>query len=136
MISSPRLITANQQPAVIDSGQEIPYQESTSSGATAVAFKKAVLSLKVVPQITPDNKILMELKINQDTPLPQTFNGVPAIATKEIQTNVLVGNGQTIVLGGIYQQDKSKTITRVTFFGQLPVVGNLFKNTQIYLTND
>ncbi|MBI2785782.1 MAG: type IV pilus secretin PilQ, partial [Legionella longbeachae] len=122
LISSPRLITANQQPAVIDSGQEIPYQEATSSGATAVAFKKAVLSLKVIPQITPDNKILMELKINQDTPLPQTFNGVPAIATKEIQTNVLVSNGQTIVLGGIYQQDKSKTITRVPFFGQLPVV--------------
>ncbi len=137
LISSPRLITANQQPALIDSGQEIPYQEATSSGATAVAFKKAVLSLKVTPQITPDSKILMELKINQDTALPNlTFNGVPAIATKEIQTNVLVSNGQTIVLGGIYQQDKSKTITRVPFFGQLPVVGNLFKNTQIALKND
>ncbi|KTD03241.1 type IV pilus secretin PilQ family protein [Fluoribacter gormanii] len=137
LISSPRLITANQQPAVIDSGQEIPYQEATSSGATAVAFKKAVLSLKVTPQITPDNKILMELKINQDRALPNlTFNGVPAIATKEIQTNVLVSNGQTIVLGGIYQQDKSKTITRVPFFGQLPVVGNLFKNTQIGIQND
>lgn len=137
LISSPRLITANQQPALIDSGQEIPYQEATSSGATAVAFKKAVLSLKVTPQITPDSKILMELKINQDTALPNlTFNGVPAIATKEIQTNVLVSNGQTIVLGGIYQQDKSKTITRVPFFGQLPVVGNLFKNTQIAIKND
>ncbi|WP_412755815.1 type IV pilus secretin PilQ [Legionella bozemanae] len=137
LISSPRLITANQQSAVIDSGQEIPYQEATSSGATAVAFKKAVLSLKVTPQITPDSKILMELKINQDTALPNlTFNGVPAIATKEIQTNVLVSNGQTIVLGGIYQQDKSKTITRVPFLGQLPVVGNLFKNTQIALKND
>lgn len=136
LISSPRLITANQQPAVIDSGQEIPYQEATSSGATAVAFKKAVLSLKVTPQITPDSKILMELKINQDTASPQLFNGVPAILTKEIQTNVLVSNGQTIVLGGIYQQDKSKTITRVPFFGQLPVVGNLFKNTQIALKND
>ncbi|VEB34335.1 type IV pilus (Tfp) assembly protein PilQ [Legionella sainthelensi] len=137
LISSPRLITANQQPALIDSGQEIPYQQSTSSGATAVAFKKAVLSLKVIPQITPDNKILMDLKINQDLALPnQTYNGVPAIATKEIQTNVLVSNGQTIVLGGIYQQDKSKTITRVPFFGQLPVVGNLFKNTQIGVHND
>ncbi|MBN9226926.1 MULTISPECIES: type IV pilus secretin PilQ [Legionella] len=136
LISSPRLITANQQPAVIDSGQEIPYQEATSSGATAVAFKKAVLSLKVTPQITPDSKILMELKINQDTASPQLFNGVPAILTKEIQTNVLVSNGQTIVLGGIFQQDKSKTITRVPFFGQLPVVGNLFKNTQIALKND
>lgn len=121
---------------MIDSGQEIPYQEATSSGATAVAFKKAVLSLKVTPQITPDSKILMELKINQDTASPQLFNGVPAILTKEIQTNVLVSNGQTIVLGGIFQQDKSKTITRVPFFGQLPVVGNLFKNTQIALKND
>lgn len=136
LISSPRLVTANQQPALIDSGQEIPYQESTSSGATSVAFKKAVLSLKVVPQITPDNKILMELKINQDVALPQTFNGVPAIATKEIQTNVLVSNGQTIVLGGIYTQDKSKTIRRVPFFGQLPVVGYLFKNTQVGIKND
>lgn len=136
LISSPRLITTNQQPAVIDSGQEIPYQEATSSGATAVAFKKAVLSLRVTPQITPDNKILMDLKINQDTASTQLFNGVPAILTKEIQTNVLVSNGQTIVLGGIYQQDKSKTITRIPFFGQLPVVGNLFKNTQISLTND
>lgn len=137
LISSPRLITANQQPALIDSGQEIPYQESTSSGATAVAFKKAVLSLKVIPQITPDNKIFMDLKINQDVVLPhQIVNGVPAIATKEIQTNVLVSNGQTIVLGGIYQQDKSKTITRIPFLGQLPVVGNLFKNTQVGIKND
>jgi type IV pilus assembly protein PilQ len=136
LISSPRIITANQQAAVIDSGQEIPYQESTVSGATTVAFKKAVLSLKVIPQITPDNKILMDLKINQDTPLATIVNGVPAIATKEIQTNILVGNGQTIVLGGIYQQDKSKTITRVPFLGQLPIVGNLFKNTQINIKND
>ncbi len=136
LISSPRLITTNQQPAVIDSGQEIPYQESSASGATSVAFKKAVLSLKVTPQITPDNKILMDLKINQDTTSTQLFNGAPAILTKEIQTNVLVNNGQTIVLGGIYQQDKSKTITRVPFLGKLPVVGNLFKNTRISWTND
>lgn len=137
LISSPKLITANQQPAVIESGQEVPYQEATSSGATAVAFKKAVLSLNVTPQITPDNKVLMALKINQDVVLRlETYNGVPAIATKEIQTNVLVSNGQTIVLGGIYQQDKSKTIVRVPFFGQLPVVGNLFKNTQIGIKND
>lgn len=136
LISSPRLITTNQQPAVIDSGQEIPYQESTSSGATAVAFKKAVLSLRVTPQITPDSKILMDLKINQDTASTQLFNGVPAILTKEIQTNVLVSNGQTIVLGGIYQQDKSRIITRIPFLGQLPVVGNLFKNTQVSLKND
>lgn len=136
LISSPKVITTNQQPAVIQSGEEIPYQEATSSGATAVAFKKAVLSLKVIPQITPDGKILMDLKINQDTRSPQTFNGVPAILTKEIQTNVLVNNGQTIVLGGIYVQNRNNDINRVPFFGELPVVGILFKNKQITLKND
>ncbi|BCA95912.1 pilus assembly protein PilQ [Legionella antarctica] len=136
LISSPRLITINQQAALIESGQEIPYQEATSSGATAVAFKKAVLSLKVTPQITPDNKILMDLQINQDTASPQTFNGVPAILTKEIQTNVLVNNGQTIVLGGIYTQDKTKTINRIPFFGELPVVGVLFRNKQVGINNN
>ncbi|HBC0466290.1 TPA: type IV pilus secretin PilQ [Legionella pneumophila] len=136
LISSPRLITTNQQAAVIESGEEIPYQEATSSGATAVAFKKAVLSLKVTPQITPDGKILMDLQINQDTPSPQTFLGVPAIITKEIQTNVLVNNGQTIVLGGIYKQDKNKVINRIPFFGELPVVGILFSNRQITLKNE
>lgn len=136
LISSPRLITTNQQSALIESGQEIPYQESTSSGATAVAFKKAVLSLKVTPQITPDSKILMDLQINQDRPSAEKFNGVPAIFTKEIQTNVLVNNGQTIVLGGIYKQDKNKAINRIPFFGELPVVGVLFRNTQISLKNE
>lgn len=136
LISSPRLITTNQQSAVIESGEEIPYQESTSSGATAVAFKKAVLSLKVTPQITPDNKILMDLQINQDTPSAEKFNGVPAIFTKEIQTNVLVNNGQTIVLGGIYKQDKNKSINRIPFFGELPVVGVLFRNRKITLNNE
>lgn len=131
LISSPRLITTNQQAAVIESGQEIPYQEATSSGATAVAFKKAVLSLKVTPQITPDNKILMDLQINQDTPSSERFNGVPAIITKEIQTNVLVNNGQTIVLGGIYKQDKNKAIRRIPFLGSLPVLGPLFGNKKI-----
>jgi type IV pilus assembly protein PilQ len=136
LISSPRLITTNQQAAVIESGEEIPYQESTSSGATAVAFKKAVLSLKVTPQITPDGKILMELQINQDRRSTQTFNGVPAIITKEIQTNVLVNNGQTIVLGGIYRQDKNKSFRRIPFLGSLPVVGPLFGNKQIILSNE
>ncbi len=136
LISSPRLITTNQQAAVIESGQEIPYQEATSSGATAVAFKKAVLSLKVIPQITPDNKILMDLQINQDTPSTTTYNGVPAIDTKEIQTNVLVNNGQTIVLGGIYRQDKTNTFYRIPFLGQLPVIGPLFGSKHISIAND
>lgn len=136
LISSPRLITTNQQSAVIESGEEIPYQEATSSGATAVAFKKAVLSLKVTPQITPDNKILMDLQINQDTPSPDRVLGVPSILTKQIQTNVLVNNGQTIVLGGIYKQDKNSSINRIPFFGELPVVGVLFRNKQITLENE
>lgn len=136
LISSPRLITTNQQAAVIESGREIPYQESTSSGATAVAFKKAVLSLKVTPQITPDNKILMDLQINQDADSGERVLGVPIILTKQIQTNVLVNNGQTIVLGGIYKQDKNKSINRIPFFGELPVVGVLFRNKQIILKNE
>lgn len=136
VIASPRLITTNQQAAVIESGQEIPYQQATSSGATAVAFKKAVLSLKVTPQITPDGKIMMELQINQDIPSTQTFNGVPAINTKEIQTNVLVNNGQTIVLGGIYEQDKSQAVNRVPFLGELPLVGHLFRNRTVSVENE
>lgn len=136
VISSPRLITINQQAAVIESGEEIPYQEATSGGATAVAFKKAVLSLKVTPQITPDNKILMDLKINQDIPSPKVFNGVPTIITKEIQTNVLVNNGQTIVLGGIYKQDKNNEINRIPFLGDLPVVGALFRNQSTSIKNE
>lgn len=136
LIASPRIITANQQEATIEEGQEIPYQQSTSSGATAVAFKKAVLSLKVTPQITPDGRVLMRLKINQDTPSGQLFNGVPAINTKEIETNVLVKNGQTIVLGGIYQRNKSNNIVRVPFFGTLPYVGALFRQTTTNDTNE
>ncbi len=136
IIASPRLMTVNQQPAMIESGEEIPYQESTSSGATAVAFKKAVLSLKVTPQITPDNKLLMELQINQDEPSGRVVNGVPAIATKQIQTNVLVENGQTVVLGGIYRQDKNNTLARVPLLGELPLVGSLFRNTRARIRNE
>ncbi len=136
VIASPRLITTNQQAAVIESGQEIPYQEATSSGATAVAFKKAVLSLKVTPQITPDGKIMMDLQINQDIPSTQTFNGVPAINTKEIQTNVLVNNGQTIVLGGIYEQEKNQSVNRIPFLGELPLVGHFFRNRTISIKNE
>jgi len=135
IIASPRLMTTNQQSATISSGEDIPYQEATSSGATAVAFKKAVLSLKVTPQITPDGKLLMDLFINQDANSGQLVNGVPIILTKSIQTNVLVNNGQTIVLGGIYQQNKNNTITRVPFFGSLPVVRYLFSRQQTTMRN-
>lgn len=135
VIASPRLITSNQQPATIESGTEIPYQEATSSGATAVSFKKAVLSLSVTPQITPDNKIMMTLKINQDRPGIVT-NGIPAISTKQIQTNVLVNNGQTIVLGGIYQQDKKNMLTRIPFLGDLPIVGPLFRSKKVLIRDE
>lgn len=136
LISKPRVITTNQQAALIESGEEIPYQETASSGATAVSFKKAVLSLKVTPQIIPNGKILLNLQIHQDTPSLEKFNGVPAVFTKQIKTNVLVNDNQTIVLGGIYKQDKNKTINRIPFFGELPIVGVLFQNKQIYLKNE
>jgi type IV pilus assembly protein PilQ len=130
VISSPRLITANQQEAIIESGEEIPYLEASSSGAATVSFKKAVLSLKVTPQITPDNKIILDLKVNQDTPGTLTVNNVPSITTKQIETNVLVSNGQTVVLGGIYKQDKKSAINRVPFLGEMPFIGSLFRNRQ------
>ena len=132
IISSPRVITADQQAATIQSGEEIPYQESTSSGATSIEFKNAVLSLSVTPQITPDGKVNLTLKVNQDkanfTKIVGT-TGVPAIDTRSIETHVLVDNGQTIVLGGIYETQDGKTIKRVPFLGSLPVVGALFRNT-------
>lgn len=136
IIASPRLMTTNQQPAVISSGVDIPYQQSTSSGATAVAFKQAVLSLKVTPQITPDNKLLMDLYITQDADSGDRVNGVPIILTKSIQTNVLVNNGQTIVLGGIYKADKSNAIIRIPFLGTLPFVGHLFSSTRTKSDNE
>ena len=136
IIASPRLMTTNQQSALIESGQDIPYQQATSSGATAVAFKKAVLSLKVTPQITPDGKLLMDLLITQDADSGQRVQGVPIILTKSIQTNVLVNNGQTIVLGGIYKADKNNSIVRIPFLGGLPLVGHLFSRTQITSDNE
>lgn len=136
IISTPRLITTNQQTAVIESGEEVPYQESTSSGATATAFKKAVLSLKVTPQITSDSQILMDLDISQDLPSPRVFNGVPSIITKELHTEVQVNNEQTIVLGGIYKQDKHNGLNRVPVLGELPIVGGLFRNRSAVERNE
>lgn len=128
IVSTPRIITANQQPAQIQQGEEIPYEEATSSGATSIAFKKAVLSLQVTPQITPDNKILLELQVNKDSrSTNKDIKGVPAIDTKELQTNVLVNNGQTIVLGGIYEQIVAHNVQRVPLLGRLPVLGALFR---------
>ncbi len=130
IISSPRVITADQQAALIQSGEEIPYQESTSSGATNIAFKNAVLSLSVTPQITPDGKVNLALKVNQDKAnFTKAVNSVPSIDTKSIETHVMVDNGQTIVLGGVYETQDGKTVKRVPFLGSLPIVGALFRNT-------
>lgn len=131
VLSAPRLMTANQHEAYIEKGEEIPYEAATSSGATAVEFKKAVLSLRVTPQITPDNRIILNLQVNQDKKSDTTsVDGVPAIDTREISTQVLVDNGQTIVLGGIYEKTDTKTVKRVPFFGSLPIIGALFRNSQ------
>jgi len=128
IISSPRVVTSNQQQATIEQGTEIPYQEASSSGATSVSFKEAVLKLDVVPQITPDDRIVMDLEVSQDQ-VGSVFNGVPSIDTRSVKTQVLVDNGETVVLGGIYEQTTSDNVERVPFFGDLPYVGFLFKNT-------
>lgn len=127
LLASPRLITSNQQMAHIEAGEEIPYQEATSSGATSISFKKAVLKLEVTPQITPDDNIILDLKVNQDTK-GDIVAGVPGINTREVQTKVLVANGETVVLGGIYQQEKSNKIDRIPVLGRLPCIGWMFRN--------
>ncbi len=135
VVSTPRVIASNQTTARIEQGTEIPFQSATSSGATDVEFKKAVLSLEVTPQITPDNRVSMKLKVTNDSvgeEVPSGFGGfIPSIDTNEVETDVLVDNGQTIVLGGIYQQDKADSISRVPFFSDLPLVGFLFRSTSI-----
>ncbi len=126
-ISSPRVLTADQVEAVIEQGTEIPYQQATSSGATSVSFRKANLSLKVKPQITPDGNIIMTLDVNKDEPGATTPAGI-AISTKHVKTEVLVENGGTVVIGGIFDQRDRNDTTKVPFFGDLPYIGFLFKN--------
>lgn len=132
IISSPRLITTNKQPAYIEQGTEIPYLESSSSGATSVAFKKAVLSLKVTPQITPDNRLVLDLSVTQDRPgeVVKTGTGeAVAINTQRIGTQVLVNNGETVVLGGIFQHSITNSVDKVPLLGDLPVLGALFRRS-------
>ncbi|HSO06770.1 MAG TPA: type IV pilus secretin PilQ family protein [Pelomicrobium sp.] len=128
VISSPRVLTADQVEATIEQGTEIPYQQATSSGATSVAFKKATLSLKVKPQITPDENVIMTLNVNKDSVGANTQAG-PAIDTKQISTQVLVENGGTVAIGGIYEQEKRNDVTKTPLLGDIPVVGALFRNT-------
>lgn len=126
IISSPRVITADNVEAIIEQGTEIPYQQATSSGATSVSFRKATLSLKVKPQITPDDNIMMKLNVNKDSVGANTSAG-PAIDTKQVSTEVLVENGGTVGLGGIYTQEESSTVTKVPLLGDIPVVGFFFR---------
>jgi type IV pilus assembly protein PilQ len=128
VISQPRVVTADGQIASIMAGTEIPYQEASSSGATSVAFKQAVLKLEVTPQITPDDRIIMDLVINQDSVGELTAAG-PSIDTNEVKTQVLVDNGETVVLGGIFKNEEVTQITKTPFFGDLPVIGRLFRRT-------
>lgn len=136
IIASPRLVATNQEPAVIESGEDIPYQEVTPSGATSVSFKKAVLSLKVLPHITAEGKLMMALSINQNSDSGRRVQGVPIILTKAIETHVLVNHGQTIVLGGIYKQDQHHNVARIPFLGTLPWVGGLFRRQQVRAHHD
>ncbi|MBP3142909.1 type IV pilus secretin PilQ [Aliivibrio fischeri] len=132
IISSPRLITTNKKPAYIEQGTEIPYLEASSSGATSVSFKKAVLSLMVTPQITPDNRLVLDLTVTQDRPgqVVKTGTGeAVAIDTQRIGTQVLVDNGETVVLGGIYQHSLSNSVEKVPVLGDLPLLGALFRRS-------
>lgn len=126
IVSTPKVLTADQQTAKIQSGTEIPYQEASSSGATSTSFKEAVLGLEVTPQITPDGRIIMDLKVNQDS-VGSLFNGVPSIDTNEITTSVIVDNGQTVVLGGVFRSEDVDETVKTPFLGDLPVIGRLFR---------
>ena len=138
IISSPRVITANQKEASIEQGVEIPYQESSSSGATTIQFKKAVLALKVTPQITPDNRVILDLNVKKDSVgrvvVASGGVNVPSIDTREITTQVLVNDGQTVVLGGILETERRDTETKVPYLGDIPGVGALFRTRS--KTND
>ena len=127
IVSSPRVITADQVKALIEQGTELPYQVATSSGATALAFRKANLKLEVTPQITPEGNIILDVDVNKDS-VGQVTNAGYAIDTKHVQTQVLVENGGTVVIGGIFLQSENSTETKVPFLGDLPVLGHLFKS--------
>lgn len=130
IVSQPKVVTADRQTASIKSGEEIPFQEAASSGATTVDFKEAVLSLEVTPQITPDDNIIMDLRVNQDS-RGQVTSGIPSIDTNEVETQVLVGNGETVVLGGIFQSEKGRSVLKTPFLGDIPYLGRLFTRTDI-----
>lgn len=132
VISSPRVITSDQTKASIKQGVEIPYQEASSSGATTVSFKEAVLKLDVTPQITPDDRVRMDLVINKDSPdFSRSVLGVPPLDTRKIETTVLVDNGETVVLGGVFERTKTKDTEKIPFFGDIPYAGVLFRRNEV-----
>lgn len=126
LVATPKVLTADQQPAVIASGQQVPFEVATSSGATSIDFVEAELRLEVTPHITPDGNIIMTLKVNNDS---FSSDGSAAINTNRVETSVLVNDGETVVLGGIFQQEKINSVTKTPFLGDLPWIGNLFKKT-------
>ncbi|HNW62703.1 type IV pilus secretin PilQ [Piscinibacter sp.] len=128
VVSSPRVVTADQQKALIEQGTELPYQTATSSGATALQFRKANLKLEVTPQITPEGSVMLDVDVNKDSVGQATAAGF-AIDTKHVKTQVLVENGGTVVIGGIFEQNDRTDVTKVPFLGDVPVLGNLFKTT-------
>jgi type IV pilus assembly protein PilQ len=135
IVSSPKVITSDQQQAKILQGQEIPYLEASSSGAATISFKEAVLKLEVTPQITPDERINLDLLVTKDSAdfgnqivIPGIGASAPPINKQEVQTRIMVDNGETIVLGGVYERTKSKNVTRVPFFADIPLIGALFRN--------
>ena len=127
IVSSPRVITADQQKASIEQGEEIPFQQATSSGATSIQFKKASLRLEVTPQITPEGNVILDVEVNKDSRGELTAAG-PAINTKQVKTQVLVENGGTVVIGGIFTQDEQTEVNKVPLLGDIPYLGYLFQN--------
>jgi type IV pilus assembly protein PilQ len=131
VVSSPRVLTANQREGLIEQGVQIPYQESSASGATTTSFQNAVLSLRVTPQITPDDRVIMDLDVSNDTvgqQVPSATGGfVPTIDTRRVVTQVLVDNGETVVLGGIYETTRLEAETKVPLLGDIPGLGALFR---------
>jgi type IV pilus assembly protein PilQ len=133
IISSPRVITADQVQAVVEAGEELPYQQATSSGATAVAFQKAQIRLQVTPQITPEGNVILDVEVNKDS-VGRTTSAGFAIDTKHVKTTALVENGGTVVLGGLFQQNEQNVTDKIPFLGDIPVLGNLFKSTSKLVT--
>jgi type IV pilus assembly protein PilQ len=135
IISSPRVITADQVQAVVESGEELPYQQATSSGATSVTFQKAQIRLQVTPQITPEGNVILDVEVNKDS-IGQATSAGFAINTNHVKTTALVENGGTVVLGGLFQQTESDTVDKIPFLGDIPFLGNLFKSTSKLVTRN